>query len=177
MQRGTMKRRSTARISSKLAACVAAGAFAAACSSTPTTDESADTGSEFQQGDQGEVEEVVEDVQVSEAIKLDLETVYFEFDRYDIRADARTQLRKNGDELRTSGVSVRLAGHADERGDEEYNLALGERRATAVKSYLVDLGVSGSRIRTISYGESKPAVVGHDESAWRYNRRVEAVAR
>ena len=172
-----MKRRSTARISSKLAACVAAGAFAAACSSTPTTDESADTGSEFQQGDQGEVEEVVEDVQVTEAIKLDLETVYFEFDRYDIRSDARPQLRKNGGELRTSGVSVRLEGHADERGDEEYNLALGERRATAVKSYLVDLGVSGSRIRTISYGESKPAVVGHDESAWRYNRRVEAVAR
>jgi peptidoglycan-associated lipoprotein len=171
-----MKRRSIARISSKLAACVAAGAFAAACTSTPTTDESADTGSEFQQGDQGEVEEV-EDVQVTEVIKLDLEPVYFAFDRYDIRADARTQLRKNGGELRTSGVSVRLEGHADERGDEEYNLALGERRATAVKSYLVDLGVSGSRIRTISYGESKPAVLGHDESAWRYNRRVEAVAR
>ncbi len=171
-----MKRRS-ARISSQLAACVAAGAFAAACTSAPTKDESADTGSEFQQGDQGEVEEVVEEVQITDVIKLDLEPVYFAFDRYDVRADARSQLRSNGDQLRTSGVSVRLEGHADERGDEEYNLALGERRATAVKSYLVDLGVSGSRIRTISYGESKPAVLGHDESAWRYNRRVESVAR
>jgi peptidoglycan-associated lipoprotein len=174
--RGSMTRRPTARISSKLAACLAAGAFAVACTSTPTTDESADTGSEFQQGDQSEIE-VVEDVEVSVAIEADLETVYFEFDRYDIRTDARTLLRTNGDQLRNSGVSVRLEGHADERGDEEYNLALGERRATAVKRYLEDLGVASSKMRTVSYGESRPAVKGHNESAWRYNRRVEALAR
>ena len=66
---------------------------------------------------------------------------------------------------------ITVEGNTDERGSEEYNLALGERRATAVKRYLVDLGVPGSRLRTVSFGEAKPAVPGHDESAWRYNRR------
>ena len=66
-----------------------------------------------------------------------------------------------------------IEGHCDERGSEEYNLALGERRANAVKRYMVDLGVPSSQLRTVSFGEAKPAVVGHDESAWRYNRRTE----
>ena len=66
---------------------------------------------------------------------------------------------------------ITVEGNTDERGSEEYNLALGERRAMAVKRYLVDLGVPGSRLRTVSFGEAKPAVPGHDESAWRYNRR------
>ena len=66
---------------------------------------------------------------------------------------------------------ITIQGNTDERGSEEYNLALGERRATAVTRYLVDLGVPGSRLRTVSFGEAKPAVPGHDESAWRYNRR------
>ena len=173
-----MKRRPTAVVSIKLAACLAAGVFATmACSSKPVSDETADTGSEFEQGDQGEVEEVVEIAEVSETIAIGLETVYFAFDRADLRTETRPLLRSNGDQLRSSGASVRLEGHCDERGDEEYNLALGERRAIAVKRYLEDLGVSSSRIRTVSYGESKPAVAGHDESAWRYNRRVESLAR
>ena len=174
-----MKRRPIALISSKLAACLAAAVFAiavTACKSAPDMDENADTGSEFQQGDQTEVE-VVENVDVGDVVSLDLETVYFAFDRSDLRDEARPLLRSNGDQLRNSGVPVRLEGHCDERGDEEYNLALGERRATAVKRYLEDLGVPSSRIRTISYGESKPAVRGHDESAWRYNRRVESQSR
>jgi peptidoglycan-associated lipoprotein len=68
---------------------------------------------------------------------------------------------------------VTLEGHCDDRGSEEYNLALGERRASAVKRYLVDLGVSASRLRTVSFGEAKPSAAGHDESAWKWNRRVE----
>jgi len=103
--------------------------------------------------------------------------VYFAFDRSEIQPDARELLQTNGQQLQSVGLSVRLEGHADERGDEEYNLALGERRAGAVKRYLTDLGVASSKIRTVSYGESKPAVVGHNEAAWHYNRRVETVSR
>jgi peptidoglycan-associated lipoprotein len=66
-----------------------------------------------------------------------------------------------------------VEGHCDERGSEEYNLALGDRRAAAVARYLEDLGVSGTRLRTVSFGENKPAAAGHDESAWRVNRRSE----
>ena len=66
-----------------------------------------------------------------------------------------------------------MEGHCDERGSEEYNLALGERRANAVRQYLVNLGVTNSTLDTVSFGESKPAVQGHDESAWRWNRRAE----
>ena len=68
-----------------------------------------------------------------------------------------------------------IEGHTDERGSAEYNLALGERRANAAKRYLVDLGVSSSQLSTVSFGEDRPAVQGHDESAWRYNRRAEFV--
>ena len=103
----------------------------------------------------------------------DLGTVYFDFDSSGIRSDARTVLKKNAESLRASGANVTIEGHCDERGDEEYNLALGERRANAVKSYLTDLGVSSGQLRTISYGESKPAAVGKDESAWQWNRRAE----
>ena len=70
-----------------------------------------------------------------------------------------------------SGVSVILEGHADERGTREYNLALGERRATAAKNYLVALGISGSRVGTISYGKERPADPGSNEAAWAKNRR------
>ena len=66
-----------------------------------------------------------------------------------------------------------VEGHCDERGSTEYNLALGERRANAVKRYLVDLGVPSNSLRTVSFGEERAAVQGHDESAWRYNRRAD----
>jgi len=72
-------------------------------------------------------------------------------------------------------TNVVIEGHCDERGSEEYNLALGERRADAVRRYMTDLGVPGGRMSTVSFGESRPAVQGHDESAWRYNRRADFV--
>jgi peptidoglycan-associated lipoprotein len=101
--------------------------------------------------------------------------VYFDYDRAVVRADAQSALRGNAEAIsgNTSWGTVTVEGHCDERGSEEYNLALGERRANAVKRYLVDLGVSSSRLRTVSFGESKPAVQGHTESAFRYNRRSE----
>jgi peptidoglycan-associated lipoprotein len=104
-----------------------------------------------------------------------LQTVYFDFDRWNLRDDARRALRSNAELLQTNpawGV-VTVAGHCDERGSEEYNLALGDRRADAVKRYLVDLGVSSARLHTVSFGESRPAVPGEGEPAWSRNRRAE----
>jgi len=158
-------------VSFTLIACTAALLLGVSCASTQQEemDTTADTGSEF---DQGQVD-VVEDTTVTDTTVVNLETVYFDFDKSDIRENQRPVLRANGQQLRTSGVNVRLEGYCDERGDEEYNLALGERRATSVKRYLENLGVPQGQMRTVSYGEAKPAVPGHTEAAWRYNRRVE----
>ena len=79
--------------------------------------------------------------------------------------------------LRESGASVTIEGHCDERGSEEYNVALGERRADAVRRYLLDLGVDGSQISVVSYGEARPAVNGTGETAWQLNRRAQFVVR
>ena len=163
----------TRQISIKLVACTAFLTLAAfGCSTTSKDDAATKTGSEFEQADQGEVEVVEESVTV-ESVTVDLETVYFAFDSSAIRSDTRPVLQGNAEQLTATGVPVRLEGFCDERGDEEYNLALGERRANSVKQYLENLGVAGSQMRTISYGEAKPAVPGHTEAAWRYNRRVE----
>jgi len=106
---------------------------------------------------------------------LELQAVYFDYDSAVLRDDARVTLKKDGEMIRAaSNTVVTLEGHCDERGSEEYNLALGERRAEAVRVYLVDLGIPTSRLRVVSFGEAKPAVMGHDESAWKWNRRVEA---
>jgi peptidoglycan-associated lipoprotein len=104
-----------------------------------------------------------------------LQPVYFDFDSFAIRSDAKPTLVANskGIQDNTGWGVVTCEGHTDERGSEEYNLALGERRANSVKRYLVDLGVPSSRLATVSFGEAKARSVGHDESAWRYNRRVE----
>ena len=98
--------------------------------------------------------------------------VYFDFDKYALRMDARDRLRKNAEFMKSYPMlEFGLEGHCDERGTNEYNLALGERRANAAKDYLVSLGVSASQVRTISYGEEKPFCAGHDESCWQKNRR------
>lgn len=104
------------------------------------------------------------------------EPIYFDFDKYDIRPEYRDVLSRKAEVLNEfPEIAVRIEGHADERGTVEYNLALGERRAQAAKDYLVSLGVDPDRISTISYGEERPAVEGHDESAWSQNRRDEFV--
>ena len=121
--------------------------------------------------DQGETPAVVEEVVVVEVGEL--ENVYFDFDKSEIRPEGRQALRANAASLQGSDIRVTIEGHADERGDEEYNLALGERRANVARKYLMNLGVSGNRMRTVSYGESRPAVKGHDEAAWKWNRRDE----
>ena len=109
------------------------------------------------------------------AERMSLSTIYFNYDRSNVREDQRPALDENAQKLREYQPEdmVVVEGHADERGTIEYNLALGERRAQAVKTYLVDAGVTDSRIETVSFGEEKPAVMGSDESAWSQNRRVE----
>ena len=97
--------------------------------------------------------------------------VFFAFDRSDISAEAREILTRQADWLRRyPNVSVTIEGHCDERGTREYNLALGERRAQAVKNVLVASGIPASRISTISYGKERPIVVGSNEEAWAQNR-------
>jgi peptidoglycan-associated lipoprotein len=105
----------------------------------------------------------------------ELGSIYFDYDSAEIRGDARTTLKANGQAIagHSEWKTITLEGHTDERGSEEYNLALGERRANAAKQYLVDLGAPSTRMITVSFGEASPAVQGHDESAWRWNRRVE----
>ncbi len=106
--------------------------------------------------------------------KGQLFTVYFDFDRYNIRDDDRESLNKNAKWLGlNSNVKVRIEGHADERGETEYNLALGDKRAKNVEKYLEDMGIKAVRLSTISYGEEKPVDAGHDEGAWSKNRRAE----
>lgn len=104
--------------------------------------------------------------------------VYFAFDSSAIRDADRSIIDAHAEYLATHpSASVTLEGHADERGTREYNVALGDRRANSVRQSISLLGASGAQLRTISYGEERPAVDGHDESAWALNRRVEIIYR
>lgn len=101
------------------------------------------------------------------------DTVYFGFDEYTLDAQAQQIIAEQARLLvQSAAVDVTVEGHADERGTREYNLALGDRRANAVRDYMVSLGVEPSRIRVISYGEERPAVPGSTEAAWSRNRRA-----
>ncbi len=101
-----------------------------------------------------------------------LKDIHFDFDKYDILPEDAQILKENAALLsKYPKVKIQVEGHCDERGTNEYNLALGERRANAAKKYLVSLGVSADRISTISYGEEKPLDAGHNEEAWAKNRR------
>lgn len=102
--------------------------------------------------------------------------IYFEFDQYNVREDQRERMRKNAEYLSSNSMRIRIEGNCDERGTNEYNMALGERRAVSAKKYLVNLGVSADRLETISYGEEKPLNFGHDDLAWSQNRRADFVA-
>ena len=101
------------------------------------------------------------------------ENIHFEFDSSVLLSDAQEILKWKAEWLRNNpDAQVIVEGHCDERGTNEYNLALGERRAMSAKSYLVDLGIAGSRLTTISYGEERPIDPGHNEEAWAKNRRA-----
>ncbi len=98
--------------------------------------------------------------------------IFFGFDEYELDNKAMALLAGNARALKNADVPVLIAGHGDERGTIEYNLALGEKRAIVVRDYLISLGVPSSHLRVTSYGESKPFDRGHDEAAWAMNRRA-----
>ena len=102
------------------------------------------------------------------------ENIHFEFDRSNLLPEAQEILRSKAQWLRDNpDVLAIIEGHCDERGTNEYNLALGDRRANSAKAYLVDLGIGGARLTCISYGEERPLDYGHDEGAWAKNRRAQ----
>lgn len=100
-------------------------------------------------------------------------TIYFDYDNAEIQPDYLPVLRNHARYIgTTAGLRVMLEGHTDERGSRDYNLALGEQRADAVRRFMLAEGVRADQLETLSYGEERPASVGHDEAAWRQNRRV-----
>jgi len=105
--------------------------------------------------------------------KIDsLEPIYFDFDKANIWPDVKAILDKNAEWIsKNPTAKIRSEGNCDERGTNEYNMALGERRANSAKQYLLTLGISADRLTTGSYGEGKPIDSGHDEAAWANNRR------
>jgi peptidoglycan-associated lipoprotein len=114
-------------------------------------------------------------VEVSEEdlFPQNVKDAYFDFDKADIRPDAQQVLTSNADWLKQHpNVGFTIEGHCDERGSEEYNLGLGDRRANAAKNFLVNLGVSADRISTISYGKSRPVCTESNEDCWQQNRRA-----
>ena len=141
----------------------------AGCSSAPveeTTTEIEDTSVQTGQVDTSAIEET--------EVASSADTVfYFDFDKALLKPESRAALLEHAAALKSNPRSVRLEGHADERGTREYNMALGERRANAVKEFLVLQGVSGGLIEVISYGEERAASYGSNEGAWSLNRRVE----
>ena len=117
-------------------------------------------------------EKMAEEGVASETAVFENEDIYFEFDSIRLTPEAQEILTKKANWLRENPqATVTIEGHCDNRGTNEYNLALGERRADAAWKFLNALGISGGRMVTVSYGEEKPAVQGHNESAWAKNRR------
>ena len=159
------------RISSVLAFCLL---FATACQTTTPAPTDTDTGAtepDTGLSDRGETRS-------GKLTGADLETVYFDYDASALSQQARQLLRHNAAVLKANtGRKLEIQGNCDERGTEEYNLALGKRRAEAAKRYIVDLGIPSARISTVSFGEENPAVRGSSESAWARNRRDDFVLR
>ena len=159
----------------KLLMVLAAGLMLAACGSSgqdsgSTTSGSTATGTTTAAGPApGSQEQLVQQVG---------DRVFFDTDRSDLKPQARSTIEALAAWMNEHpGVALTIEGHCDERGTREYNLALGERRANAVRDYLVALGISGNRLGTISYGKERPAVPGSNESAWAQNRRSVFVVR
>ena len=114
----------------------------------------------------------VQNATMEEMFLKEVQDAYFDLDKADIRSDARAALAKTADFLRNyPQVRVVIEGHCDERGSTEYNLALGDRRAAAVKEYLVSLGIGADRMSTVSYGKEKPFCMESNEECWQKNRR------
>ncbi|MDX2028441.1 MAG: peptidoglycan-associated lipoprotein Pal [Alphaproteobacteria bacterium] len=149
--------------------CLAAAlVLVAACDTTGTDDGMGGAGGSGANGRMGAAKPgTQEDLVVNVG-----DRVFFDFNDSDLKPEARATLDRQAAWLKKYGsINVTIEGHCDERGTREYNLALGERRATAVKNYLVADGISAGRVRTVSYGKERPAVLGSNEASWAQNRR------
>lgn len=151
---------------------------AAGCSSTPKEEPVAEP-IVTSPTDAATEETPVEEVAPSDAestLSVRLDSVYFDFDSFALTSESRTSLQQVAETLKSGeGARVQIEGHCDERGSNEYNLALGEKRARAVEEYLISQGVDSSLLSTISYGEERPVAPGSDEESWAKNRRAEFV--
>jgi peptidoglycan-associated lipoprotein len=153
-------------------------AFAAGCASknVPVEDAEDTMDSEFSDGSDSTTTPVPDssgqDTRVS-AVDIRIPAIYFDYDESEIRSEFRTALSAGARSIKDADATVLISGHCDERGSEEYNFALGERRAGAVRKYLYNLGVPLGQMTIVSYGETRPAVKGRGEGAWRLNRRAE----
>ena len=157
--------------------CSALIAFAAGCAgNTEPVEEPVDT-SEFEEAAPAPPPmPTVVDTTIS-AANITIPPVYFDLDESTIKAEFEALLQTGAGALRESGASITIEGHCDERGSEEYNVALGERRGNAVRRYLYDLGVPNDQMTVVSYGEARPAVNGSGETAFQLNRRVQFTVR
>ena len=156
------------KLSTKMIAVFSAVLLLAACDSTPKKDAGADgTGGAGNVADgTGQTGKLAPGIS---------DRVFFDYDSSVVTSEGQETLQKQSEYLKKSSLNIVVEGHCDDRGTREYNLALGERRANAAKSYLVSLGVDANRIQTTSYGKERPAVVGDDESSWSQNRRAVTV--
>ena len=151
---------------------ISLAAFISACSTTPkdtaessgsgTTSSSESTSAENLSIVPGSQEDLIVNVG---------DRVFFGYNSAELDSDAQELLQDQVAWIKENNVSITIEGHCDERGTREYNLALGEKRAQAVKNYLTSMGISGSKVSTISYGKERPAVVGSNDGAWSQNRR------
>jgi peptidoglycan-associated lipoprotein len=125
-----------------------------------------------------EAEEAIKPIEVAEEEKIEFGSIYFDYDKYNLSGKAISTLSENAEILMENPrMNVVIEGHCDERGTDEYNLALGEKRAQAARDFLANFGIAKSRISVISYGEERPVDSGHDEEAWSKNRRAAFVTK
>ena len=157
----------------KILTAVAAALLLAACSSTPEQSSAATgTGSESTGTTGVTPSNTVTPGTLQDFVQNVGDRVFFSYDRYDLTREAQAILQKQAAWLKAyPQATVVVEGHCDERGTREYNLALGERRANAVRDYLVALGIPAARLSTISYGKERPVVLGANEAAFAQNRR------
>jgi peptidoglycan-associated lipoprotein len=146
-------------------------AFISACTTTSKdTSTTASTGSSASSSDTDTVQTIVSGSQEDLIVNVG-DRVFFNYNSAELDVDAQELLQDQVAWIKQHNVPVTIEGHCDERGTREYNLALGEKRAQAVKNYLISMGVSESNVSTISYGKERPAVVGSNDGAWSQNRR------
>ena len=113
-------------------------------------------------------------VEQGKRVRFEQGHIYFDFDKYSLKPEAQRALKTKAAFMQANPkIKARIEGHCDERGTNEYNLALGDRRANSAKEFLLNLGIAESRLTTISYGEEKPVAMGHNEAAWAKNRRAQ----